>query len=114
MKINELLELWESNAATPLTADEYRLRLPIYEAAKVAALAEMYPGRLPEQIIVDLLSAALDELQAHFPYVKGTRIVAYDEQGDPIYEDVGLAPKFADLMRVHVERLRQRLQAQKN
>lgn len=114
MKIKELLQAWEGDASQPLTADEYRLRLPIYEAAKIHALAELYPGRTPEQLMTDLLSAALDELQAHFPYVKGDRIVAQDEQGDPIYEDTGPGPRFHDLIRAHVEDLRQRLRQRKN
>jgi hypothetical protein len=103
--IKDLLQLWENEASQPLTAEEYRLRLPLYEAAKVAALAELFPGRSPEQIIVDLLSAALDELQEQFPYVKGSRVMAYDEEGDPIHDDAGLTPRFNDLTRRHVTRL---------
>jgi hypothetical protein len=109
VNVKDLLELWEGQASQPLTADEYCLRLPVYEAAKVAALAEMYPGRSAEQIVVDLLAAALDELQAHFHYIKGQRVAALDEQGDPIYEDAGLAPRFHDLTRKHVARLKQQL-----
>jgi hypothetical protein len=109
MKIRDLLSLWDSDAADPLSAEEFRLRLPIHDAAKVCALAELFPGRTPDQIVVDLLSAALDELQAQFPYVRGERITARDEQGDPIYEDVGLGPRYHELIRAHVQRLKLQL-----
>lgn len=109
MKIKDLLKEWEETAGSPRTAQEYRLHLPIYEAAKVAALAEIYPGRTQEQIITDLLSAALNELQASFPYVKGKHIAAWDEEGDPIYKDTGLTPRFHERTDVHLERLKQAL-----
>lgn len=109
MKIRDLLKEWEDTAASPRTAHEYRLHLPIYEAAKVSALAEMYPGRTEEQIITDLLTAALDELQASFPYIKGDDVVAWDEEGDPIYEDAGLTPRFHRRTETHLKRLKQEL-----
>jgi len=46
------------------------------------------------QLITELLSAALDELEASLPYVKGAEVIAEDDQGDPIYADDGLAPRF--------------------
>ncbi len=105
MKIRQLVESWEQSASERRTVSEYCARLPIHDAAKLAALAEMYPGRTERDIITDLLSAALDDLEAAFPYVQGQRVVAEDEQGDPIYEDVGIGPRFRDLTRKHLERL---------
>lgn len=110
MRIRDLLKEWEDTAASPRTAHEYKLRLPIYEAAKVAALAEMYPGRTEEQIITDLLTAALNELQASFPYIKGDDVVAWDEEGDPIYEDAGVTPRFHRKTEENLQRLKQALQ----
>jgi len=62
-------------------------------------LQEMYPGRTREQILLDLLGAALDDLEEALPYTQGERIVAEDELGDPIYQDVGLTPRFLELTR---------------
>ena len=31
------------------------------------------------------------------PYKQGTKIIAEDEYGDPMYEDVGLTPRFLEL-----------------
>ena len=108
MKIRELLEAWQDEASDPLSAEKYCARLPIYDAARLEALAEMFPGRTTEQLLGDLLSAALDELEGGFPYRRGDRVVEHDEQGDPIFEDIGLGPRFHELTREHAARLKER------
>ena len=65
----------------------------------------MYPGRTREEIITDLLSVALQELQAAMPYVRGDRVISTDEQGDPVYEDAGQTPRFIELSRRHRKQL---------
>lgn len=101
MSFKELLESWRATAAAPRTASTFAVRLPLEEAAQLAALAEMFPGRAPEQLITELLGAALKELAAAMPYVAGKRVISTDEQGDPIYEDVGPTPHFMALTRAH-------------
>lgn len=97
MKIKALAQYWEKQAKATLTTDEYSFRLPIEDAAKISALAEMYPKRTKNEILGELLSAALDELETSFPYVAGTKEIARDEMGDPMYEDIGPMPRFLDL-----------------
>jgi len=101
VSFKELLESWREQAAAPRTARTYPVRLPVDEAAQLAALAQMFPGRAPEQLITELLAAALKELAAAMPYVAGKRVISTDEQGDPIYEDVGPTPRFIELARQH-------------
>lgn len=101
--LRELIENWEAKASTPLTESEFRVRLARKDAAKIAALADMYPGRTQEQIITELLGAALTELETTLPYIQGDRISAFDELGDPIYEDVGPTAQFAKLVRKHLD-----------
>jgi hypothetical protein len=48
-------------------------------------------------LIADLVRAALDELEVAMPYVPGKRIIAEDDYGDPIYEDLGPTPQFYSL-----------------
>ena len=103
-RIAELIDMWGEEASEPRTEHAYQVQLPVHDAAKIAALAEMYPGRTQEQIITDLLGAALDDLEAGFGYRAGNRVVEEDENGDPIYEDVGLTPRFKSLARKHLER----------
>ena len=101
MSFKELLESWRETAAAARTARTFDVHLPLEEAAQLAALAEMFPGRTSEQLITELLGTALKELAAAMPYVPGTRIISTDEQGDPIYEDVGPTPRFMQLARAH-------------
>ena len=101
----ELLERWRDTSSAPRCTAEYAVRLPVDDAARLAALAELFPGHTPEQLITDLLSAALKEVAAAMPYVAGTRVISSDEQGDPIYEDIGLTPRFMEAAR----RLRRKL-----
>ncbi|GAC1455616.1 MAG: hypothetical protein PVS2B3_01490 [Steroidobacteraceae bacterium] len=101
MSIKELLESWREHAAAPRTARTWAVRLPLDDAARLAALAEMFPGRSAEQLVTELLGKALRELVAAMPYVAGQRVISTDEQGDPVYEDVGPTPRFMALARRH-------------
>lgn len=105
MRIRELLREWEQKAAGRRTIEAYDVRLPIHDAARIHALAEMFPGRRPEDIITDLLGAALDELEESLPYVPGSRVIAEDEYDDPVYEDTGPMPRLALLTRKYEELL---------
>lgn len=100
-----LLDNWEQKGTPALTAAEYAVRLPIDDAARLHALAEMYPGRTREAMLTDLLGVALRELEAAMPYVRGTKVISRDEQGDPVYEDAGPTPRFIELTRKHRKRL---------
>jgi hypothetical protein len=106
MKVSELMQLWEKTASGALASSTYTVRLPLEDAAKLAALCEMYPKRSTENFITDLLSAALSELESGMPYKKGPAIIAEDEMGDPIYEDQGPTPRFLALSQKHLQRLK--------
>ncbi len=99
VSFKELLDRWRETAAEPRTATQYQVRLPINDAARLGALAEMFPGRSAEQLITDLLGIALAELGTAMPYVPGKKVISTDEQGDPVYEDVGPMPRFIELTR---------------
>ncbi|MDP3814768.1 pilin assembly protein [Pseudomonas sp.] len=107
MKIRELIRHWEQNAKGSLTRSPYQIHLDLESAARLATLQEMYPKRHIEELLGELLGAALEELEASLPYVKGSQVVATDEQGDPLYEDIGLTPRFLALSRKHLELLNQ-------
>ncbi len=105
MTFKTLLEAWQHGAPAPRFAAEYAVRLPLDDAARLHALAELFPGRTPEHLVTDLLSAALQEIGTCMPYVPGRKVVSTDEQGDPVYEDAGLTPRFNELTRRHRKRL---------
>ena len=79
--------------------------VPVDDAARVEALAELFPGNSTDALITDLLSKALDELEASMPYVPGDNVIREDEFGDPIYEDVGLTPRFLELVKAQRTKL---------
>ncbi|MDH1212417.1 pilin assembly protein [Pseudomonas chengduensis] len=102
MRIRELARHWEQNAKGQLTPTRYHIHLDVESAARLAALTEMYPKHHSEELLGELIGAALEELEASLPYVKGNRVVALDEQGDPLYEDVGPTPRFLALSRKYL------------
>ncbi len=84
---------------------EYAVRLPVDDAAQLQALTGDVPRTVGEQLITDLLGAALQEIATAMPYVAGQKVISTDEQGDPVYEDVGPTPRFMELARRHRKKL---------
>lgn len=105
MSFKSLLDTWKGNLRPVLSEERYAIRLPADDAARVGALCGLFPGVTPEQVITDLLGAALDEVEAAMPYVPGDKIIREDEFGDPIFEDVGMTPRFLELVREHRKQL---------
>jgi hypothetical protein len=99
VKFKPLLDRWKKDAAPVRTAREYAIRLGLDDAARLHALAELFPGQPIEAIITDLLHAAIDEIAAAMPYERGPKVISRDDQGDPVYEDIGLTPRFVELTR---------------
>jgi hypothetical protein len=105
VKFKPLLDRWKKTAAPARTAQEYAVRLPLDDAARLHALAELFPGQTVEEIVTDLLSAGLDEIAAAMPYERGPKVISRDDHGDPLYEDVGLTPRFVELTRKYKKNL---------
>ena len=102
MSFRSLLDHWQQTAAPTLTAAEYAVRLPVDDAARLQALAELYPGITKEQIVTrPVVRGATRAGGRSMPYVRGTKVISKDEQGDPIYEDAGSTPRFIELTRKH-------------
>lgn len=105
MKVKDLLQTWEQTASGELTKNYYQVRLPVEDAARLAALSEMYPRRTAEQLLTDLLSAALSDMEENMPYVEGQEVVSEDELGNPIYGDDGPTPRFLKLTQKYLVQL---------
>ena len=112
MTYADLLRSWAEASSAPKTATAYSVRLPLEAAARLEALAEMFPGRSREDIVTDLLCLALNGVAAALPYRAGARVIATDDHGDPVFEDVGLTPRFIELTRAHLQRLSAELASQ--
>ncbi len=99
MKFKPLLDRWKKDLPPARTAREYAVRLPLDDASRLHALLELFPGRTIEELVTDLLHVGLDEIAAAIPYEPGSRIISRDDHGDPVYEDIGMTPRFVELTR---------------
>jgi hypothetical protein len=99
VKFKPLLDRWKKEPLPVRTAKEYSMRLDLDDAARLHALAELFPGQPIEAIVTDLLHAAIDEIAAAMPYERGPKVISRDDHGDPVYEDVGMTPRFVELSR---------------
>ena len=105
MTFKALLDAWAAEHEPTRTSDTYEVHLTTEDAAKVHALAELFPGTGVERVITDLLSVALEQVEAAIPYEPGDTVIREDDFGDPVYEDTGLTPRFLDLVKKHRKRL---------
>ena len=105
MTFKTLLDAWAAEHEPARTSETYAVHLVIEDAAKVHALADLFPGVTHERVITDLLSVALDRVEAAIPYVPGDTVIREDEFGDPVYEDKGLTPQFLDLVKKYRKQL---------
>ncbi len=105
MKFKPLLDRWKKDPPPVRTATDYAVRLPLDDASRLHALVELFPGLTVEEIVTDLLHAGLDEIAAAMPYEPGPAIISRDDHGDPVYEDIGMTPRFVELVRKHKKSL---------
>lgn len=95
MEPRDLVKVWDAPDNSKLTPKQLSIRLPLLVSARISALCDIYPRKTKTEIIGDLLSTALDQLEAALPSACGRVIDEYE--GETIYEDVGLRGRFHDL-----------------
>ena len=106
-KIKDIVLSWHAKARESREVKQIAIPVNLHDAARIQALTELYPNLSEQMIISDLLTAALNEVEACLPYVQGQKVIATDDHGDPIYEDAGLTPKLLNLTRKHLDILKQ-------
>lgn len=104
MKPSELLSYWRTPDNTRLTAKQTSVRFPVHVAAKISALCDMYPRKSRTEIIGDLLTFALDEMERAFPKVPGEPI-GPDPEGVLVYLDIGPGSHYRGLTNKHYKQL---------
>ncbi|MFP3979370.1 MULTISPECIES: pilin assembly protein [Marinobacter] len=108
MKIKDLVSYWDKHASRKLTRDAHAVALSDLHHQQLEALSALYPLKSPQDLLRDLITVTLDEVEAEFPYVQGDQVVAFDEEGFEMYEDKGLTPEFVRLSQKHIKRLKAR------
>lgn len=88
MKTDQLHDLWTSPDNSRLTTKQFSFRLPVHIAAKIAALCEIYPQKNRTQIVADLLTTALDDLEKSLPECAGERVE--EDMEDHIAQETGI------------------------
>ena len=105
MSFKTVLDAWAAEEAPTRTSETYQVHLTIEDAAKIHAFADLFPGIGHERVITDLLSAAVDQVEAAIPYVPGDKVIREDDFGDPVYEDTGMTPEFLALVKKYRKQL---------
>jgi hypothetical protein len=113
MKAGQLHDLWASPDNTRLTSKQFSFRLPVHIAAKIAALCEIYPQKNRTQIVADLLTTALDELEKNLPECAGERaeksieehIAMETGEYEPLYYMGGVRARFQEVANRHYREL---------
>lgn len=95
MKASDLVNLWSAPDNTRLTAKQLSFRLPVHVAAKISALCDLYPNKTRTEIVGDLLSAALLDIEKAIPSYEGQVLLTTDA-GEVIYEEIGPIKTFRD------------------
>ena len=68
MKTSHLHDVWAAPDNSRLVSKQFSFRFPVHIAAKIAALAEIYPQKNRTQMVADLLTAALEDLEKNLPF----------------------------------------------
>lgn len=119
MKASSLHDIWAAPDNTRLTPKQFSFRLPVHVAAKLAALCDMYPQKTRTQIVADLLTLALDQLEEGLPGALGDpdpddyyqREIAHSlgEEYEQVYFLGGPRGQFRNLANRHFEELEKEL-----
>jgi hypothetical protein len=105
MKTKDLITVWGAPEPPKLTPKQMSIRLPITVAAKISALCEMYPKKSKTEIISDLLTAALEQLELDLP-VDNDECYVYVAEKD---ENSSPGARYYTLARQHLHALEEEL-----
>ena len=97
MKASDLVTVWSAADNSRLTAKQFSFRLPVRVAAKLAALEAMYPTKSRTQLVGDLMSAAIADVEKAFLSVPGRSIGRDPDMNEEIFDDVGPFARYQSL-----------------
>lgn len=105
MKAADLHNLWSSPDNSKLTSKQYSFRLPVHVAAKIQALCDMYPNKTRTEIVGDLLSSALQEVEQGLPIYDTNELITILPDGEKIFDQAGPRVTFNTLTEKYISEL---------
>jgi len=87
MKTQHLHDIWSAPDNSRLTSKQFSFRLPVHIAAKLAALSDLYPQKNRTQVVADLLTAALDDLEKSLPQTLALEVSGDDAHYEKMYAE---------------------------
>ncbi len=102
MKADDLIRIWYAPDHSKLIPKQWSIRLPIQVAAKINALCDIFHNKTKTEIISDLLTIAIDQLESQLPSTKGKQLENDAITGKPVYEDIGLKGKYLTAAEFHL------------
>ena len=109
MKASDLATVWGAPDNSRVTAKQYSFRLPVHVAAKLAALEELYPTRSRTQLVGDLLSAAIADIETTLPSRAGRFVLKDQDTGEDMFEEEGPSATFKKLANKHYQAIESEL-----
>ena len=102
MNPETLIAFWSAPDNTRLTSKQYTFRLPTHVAAKLHALGDMYPAKTRTQIVADLLTSALKDIDMGMPVSESAEVLhTLPDTGEEIREAWGPRIEFHALANKH-------------
>lgn len=101
MKASDLVTVWGAPDNSRLTAKQFSFRLPVHVAAKLAALEELYPSKSRTQLVGDLLSTAIAEVEKNLPTHAGEKFDVDPSTGKELFYAIGPGAQFRTLANKH-------------
>lgn len=95
--VSRLLEELEHKAHHKATLTDVTFPISTEDLIRIEALASVFDMDKHE-LITSLLHTILQEVETSMPYRQGTKVIRI-EDGEPIYEDVGLTPRYLAIKR---------------
>lgn len=110
MKASDLVTVWSAPDNSRLTAKQFSFRLPVQVAAKLAALEVLYPTRSRTQLVGDLLSTAITEVEKNLESHSGvTTGHKHPETDEEMFEMAGQTLQYHQLANKHYMALEKEL-----
>lgn len=94
---NDLLKDWTARELSQRQKVTRTISLYDTDMVKVKALAAVF-GLTEQEVVASIIHHGLFELESKIPYEQGSKVIRIEE-GEDIYEDVGIMPRYIDKIR---------------